>query len=372
MPVKRKTLSTAASKLNSGAKIVHDVFEPPVDTEKESRPTKKTKSSAAGTQKSNTNVIKQKSTGNKVETEDNEKDYGIDMKAEAENNASTNNNFGPTNTCMPATLSFQKKQEDTIKFASWNVSGLTAAMKKGFETYMDAEDADILCLQETKVKGPLEISSITDRYPHRWWAIGDKKGHGGVAVFSKLEPISVTFGVATHSDVEYTKSRVITLEFSDFYYVACYIPNSGTKLKNLAARMEWDIAMDKYLRQLDEKKPLIWAGDLNVAHTTIDLARPSTNSKTAGFTAEERADFEKFLNGGAQKFVDTWRHFHQETKGVYTYYSYRYNCRTKGIGWRLDYHVVSERLLDRIILSEIRSECYGASDHVPIVMILKA
>ncbi|CAG8754446.1 9042_t:CDS:2 [Dentiscutata erythropus] len=276
----------------------------------------------------------------------------------------------PLNTKMPEELEFQKPS-GTIKLASWNVSSLRAALKKGYHTYVDAEDADILCLQETKVNEKEFNAVDTKKYKYNWWGFEKKKGYGGIALFSKIEPISVVFGLSTHPDPEITKGRVITLEFETLYYVTAYVPNAGEKLVRLKERETWDEAMKEYLTQLDEKKPVIWAGDMNVAHKEIDLARPATNQKTAGFTKEERTGFDKILNGGKDTFIDTWRHMHPDTTGGYTYYSYRFQCRTKGLGWRLDYHVVSKRLLDRVIESEIRNECYGASDHVPIVLILK-
>ncbi|RIA83008.1 exodeoxyribonuclease III [Glomus cerebriforme] len=271
---------------------------------------------------------------------------------------------------MPESLFFEKR-EGTIKLASWNVSGLKAALKKGFRTYVEAEDADILCLQETKVDKEIDDVVSNKKYKYRWWGFDDKKGYAGTAVFSKIEPITISYGLSTHPNPEVTKGRVITLEFETLYYVACYVPNAGEKLVRLKEKIIWDEAMEKYLRQLDETKPVIWAGDLNVAHKPIDLTRPKTNQKTPGYTPEERADFERILNGGEKKFIDTWRHFHPNTEGYYTYYSYRFQCRSKNIGWRLDYHVVSERILDRVIESEIRSNVYGASDHVPIVMVIK-
>nr|CAG8520028.1 15448_t:CDS:2 [Entrophospora candida]CAG8527862.1 3282_t:CDS:2 [Entrophospora candida] len=278
-----------------------------------------------------------------------------------------------TNLKMPENLKFEPKQPGTVKFVSYNVAGLNASLKKGFKNYIEAEDPDILCLEETKVSKEVDGAIDYKKYQYYWWGINEtKKGHGGISVFSKIKPISSTLGLPTHPNPEITKGNIITLEFPELYYVACYVPNAGSKLVKLDERMGWDAAMEKYLRQLDEKKPVIWAGDLNVSHKEIDLTNPKKNHKTAGFTPEERGNFEKILNGGGdKKFVDTWRHFHPNALGCYTYYSYRYQCRSKNIGWRLDYHVVSERILDRVVESEIRSECYGASDHLPIVMILR-
>ncbi|CAJ0913052.1 7754_t:CDS:2, partial [Entrophospora sp. SA101] len=259
-----------------------------------------------------------------------------------------------TNLKMPENLKFEPKQPGTVKFVSYNVAGLNASLKKGFKNYIEAEDPDILCLEETKVSKEVDGAIDYKKYQYYWWGINEtKKGHGGISVFSKIKPISSTLGLPTHPNPEITKGNIITLEFPELYYVACYVPNAGSKLVKLNERMGWDAAMEKYLRQLDEKKPVIWAGDLNVAHKEIDLTNPDKNHKTAGFTPEERGNFEKILNGGGDnKFVDTWRHFHPNALGCYTYYSYRYQCRSKNIGWRLDYHVVSERILDRVVENE--------------------
>ncbi|KAG9303526.1 hypothetical protein G9A89_018422 [Geosiphon pyriformis] len=260
----------------------------------------------------------------------------------------------PTNKSLPDPLNLPAKSPRTWKLASFNVSGLNAAMKKGLKTYLEAEDADIITLQETKVNEPVNGVVDVGKYICREWAFEEKKGYGGVVVFSKIRPISIKRGLPTHPKPNSTRGRIITLEFSTIYYIAVYVPNAGAKLVRLKERVEWDKAMREYLWQLDQQKPIILAGDLNVAHKEIDLARPKGNHKTPGFTPEERKGFETLLNDGQTKFIDTWRHLNPGITGIYTYYSYKFQCRTKGIGWRLDYHVVSERLLERVVASEIR------------------
>ncbi|CAG8458327.1 12789_t:CDS:10 [Ambispora leptoticha] len=350
----------------------NDVFAVPMsDHEESTRPTKKPKKSKGSEQQPSEEKGKQKEIEVK-EPADKKPATRKASKTKKDNEEPTvTSNTIPNNTTMPKQLVFPAKPEGTVKFVSWNVSGLKASLKKGFKFYVQAEDPDILCLQETKINEPMYDIVDGEKYKCREWGFEDKKGYGGIAIFSKIEPISKTYGLPTHPKPDITKGRIITLEFPTLYYVACYVPNAGEKLVRLKEKIEWDNAMEKYLRELDAKKPVIWAGDLNVAHKEIDLARPESNSKTAGFTREERQDFEKILNGGEDKFIDTWRHFHPDTKGVYTYYSYRFQARVKGIGWRLDYHVVSERLLDRVVESEMRSECWGASDHIPLVLLLK-
>jgi AP endonuclease-1 len=234
---------------------------------------------------------------------------------------------------------------------------------------VDAERADILCLQETKVNA--ESSNCVDsrEYPHRYWSFEEKKGYGGTAVFSKHKPLAANYGIEGRY-----KGRVIMLEFDLFYLVACYVPNAGEKLVRLGERIEFNRVMKAYLRELEGKgKGVIWAGDLNVAHTAKDLARPKTNEKTAGFTPEERADFTDTLgsNLSSPLMIDAWRHLHPDTTGQYSYYSYRFQCRSKGIGWRLDYFVLSASLLKRLRACDIRLECYGASDHLPVACVIE-
>lgn len=257
------------------------------------------------------------------------------------------------------------------------MSGVNASIKKGFESYVDAEDADILIITETKLAEAAELPG-TSRYPHQYWGHDDKKGYAGVAVFSKIRPMRVTYGLPGYppgdAEGKQSRGRLVVLEFPTLYLLACYAVNAGQKLKTLDQKVQWNNAMTPYLRQLDADKPIIWAGDLNVAHREDDLRRPKQNHKTAGFAPEEREAFEEQLNpsdGKHQPLYDTYRHFYPDRKGQYSYYSFRFECRRKQIGWRVDYFVASERLKDRITSSEIRSEVYGASDHVPIVLEIK-
>ncbi|KAL1917999.1 uncharacterized protein VTP21DRAFT_3265 [Calcarisporiella thermophila] len=297
----------------------------------------------------------------------------------------------PNNKSLPDSLNFPPPTPETIKIASWNVASLNAALKKGFWKYVDAEDPDILCLQETKVNMPMR-QAFYERYRHQWWAIEQKKGYSGTAVFSKHKPLSSTIGIP---NIESSRGRVITLEFNTLYLVACYVPNAGEGLKNLEARKKWDNQLLAYVRELEEKKPVVWCGDLNVAHSPLDIARPQQNrNKSAGFSDEEREGFCRFLSvpfdpagpmpsktlpekdasppiPESQLMVDTYRHLHPQASGHYTYFSYRFRCREKGVGWRLDYFVVSKSILDRVVASEIRHDCYGASDHIPIILVLK-
>lgn len=209
-------------------------------------------------------------------------------------------------------------------------------------------------------------------YPFSWWGFEkEKKGYAGVAIFSKITPINVTAGLPTHPAPDVTKGRVVTLEFPTCFVVGCYVPNAGQGLVRLSERMVWDVAMKSWLKQLQEKgKQIIWTGDLNVCHKAIDLRNPDTNTKSAGFTKEERAGFDAILKEIGM--VDTFRKIHGEDAiGMYSYYSYRFQCRVKGIGWRLDYFVTDEEMAKRVEQSVIREECYGASDHLPVVLVVK-
>ncbi|KAF9586432.1 hypothetical protein BGW38_005041 [Lunasporangiospora selenospora] len=280
-----------------------------------------------------------------------------------------------TNTSMPTSLNLPEAPEGCIKITSWNVSGLNASLKKGFKTYINAEDADVICLQEHKVNQPLLNLVDPKVYPFSWWGFEqDKKGYAGVAMFSKTKPISVTAGLPTHPNPEITKGRVVTLEYPTSYLIGCYVPNAGQGLVRLKERMIWDVAMNEWLLQLKEKgKHIIWTGDLNVCHKPIDLRNPATNAKSAGFTKEERDGFSKILKD--VDLVDTFREIQGEDEsagGQYSYFSYRFQCRVKGIGWRLDYFVTDKEMMEkRVVESTIREECYGASDHVPIVLVVR-
>jgi len=261
------------------------------------------------------------------------------------------------------------KQANEWKIVSWNVAGFNAIMKKGFSKYLSQENPDIICLNETKIK-----SLPSDHFAgyHAYFNGADKAGYSGVGLITKIKPISVTMGIGVKEHD--TEGRVITAEFPLFYLVASYIPNSGAKgddgwPKDLAYRMEWDQAFQTFLTNLDNTKPIVWCGDLNVAHNEIDLAHPSGNKKTAGFTPKERESFDKFLKLG---FVDVHRSFHPGKKGLYTFWSYRSKgAREKNIGWRLDYFVVSQRLLPSVSQSYNRVSVPG-SDHCPICIHIKS
>ncbi|KAF9897243.1 hypothetical protein BX616_005931 [Lobosporangium transversale] len=281
------------------------------------------------------------------------------------------------NTTMPSSLVLPKAPEGCIKIVSWNVAGLNASLKKGFKTYIKAEDADVICLQEHKVNQPLMNLVDPKVYPFSWWGFEkDKKGYAGVVMFSKTTPISVTAGLPTHPDPDSTKGRIVTLEYPTCYLLGCYVPNAGAALVRLKERMVWDVAVKEWLQQLKAKndgKHIIWSGDLNVCHKPIDLRNPSTNTMSAGFTKEEREGFSKILDEVG--LVDTFREFQgegEDAAGQYTYFSYRFQCRVKGIGWRLDYFVTDKEMFkERVVDSLIREECYGASDHLPIVLVVK-
>ncbi|KAJ2001192.1 hypothetical protein H4R26_004257 [Coemansia thaxteri] len=257
------------------------------------------------------------------------------------------------------------------KLVSYNVNSLQAACKKGFKEYLSAENPDVICLQETKANQPMAFLVSKKQYPFQYWHCSKtKKGYAGTAVFSKIEPARVSYGLGA-SGLD-TEGRVITLEFGTFHFVACYVPNAGEKLVRLARRVEWDVRMGEYLTELEATKPVVYAGDLNVAHHEIDLARPDTNRRSAGFTVEERDGFTALLGDGEHSRIDAFRKLHPEALAEgYTYFGYRANCREKSVGWRLDYFVVSRPLMDRVIDVIVRNECYGASDHVPIALYLE-
>jgi len=252
-----------------------------------------------------------------------------------------------------------------LKVSSWNVDGLRACAKKGGGDFLTNESPDILCLQETKVdekKAPEEFK--TKAYPNRYWVAAKKDGYSGVALLSKEKPLNVEYGLGDkeHDD----EGRVITAEFADFYVVTAYVPNAGRKLVTLDKRMDWDPKFRNHVKALDAKKPVIICGDLNVAHKEIDLKNPKTNTRSAGFTQEERDGFSTLLGEG---FVDTFRHFYPDKKETYTFWTYMMNCRAKNVGWRLDYMLVSERLLDNVADCIHRDKVFG-SDHCPITMLL--
>ncbi len=245
-----------------------------------------------------------------------------------------------------------------MKFISWNVNGIRAVMNKGFMDFFNKIDADIFCLQETKLQ-PGQIELELPGY-HQYWNYAEKKGYSGTAVFSKKEPISITYGIgALQHDNE---GRVITLEFEDFYFVTVYTPNSQEELKRLSYRMEWEDDFLKYIKELDDKKPVIYAGDLNVARLDIDLKNPKANRKNAGFTDEEREKIERVLDEG---FIDTFRYFYPEKEEAYSWWSYRFKARERNAGWRIDYFIASVKLKERLKDSKIHSDVMG-SDHCPV------
>jgi len=289
----------------------------------------------------------------------------------------------PTNVVLPTPIALSKAAEGVTRIATWNICGLAAASKKGFKFYVEAEDADVLILTETKTNEVPVDPLLTNRYPHRYWSIASKKGYAGTAVLSKQPALNVSYTLPGHPDPDIVKGRIVTLEFENLWLVATYVPNAGQQLKTLAVKEEWNKHFEKYLRLLDSTKPVVWAGDLNVAPTALDLthAKPNWN-KTPGYTASETEAYARILNppdtavSGSEdpdnqaksgKMVDVWRQRHPDWKH-FTYFSYRFQCRQKGIGWRLDMFVVSEQLVDKVKECEIRSEIYGASDHCPVIL----
>lgn len=245
-----------------------------------------------------------------------------------------------------------------MKMISWNVNGLRAAVGKGFVEYFQSVDADIFSIQETKLQeGQIDLD-ISGYY--QYWNYAEKKGYSGVAVFTKKEPIQVTYGIGM---AEHDKEgRVITLEYDDFYHITMYTPNSQDKNARLDYRMKWENDVLDYLKELDAIKPVILCGDLNVAHQEIDLKNPKANRRNPGFTDEERGKFSRLLENG---FIDTFRYFYPDKTEAYSWWSYRFKARSRNAGWRIDYYVVSERLKDHLKGVEIHSEVMG-SDHCPV------
>ena len=245
-----------------------------------------------------------------------------------------------------------------MKFISWNVNGLRAVAGKGFADIFKELDADFFCLQETKMQqGQLDLEF--DGY-RSYWNYAEKKGYSGTAIYSRHEPVGVTYGIGI--DEHDHEGRVITLEMPGFYLVTCYTPNSQDGLKRLDYRMTWEDAFRGYLMELDKKKPVIVCGDLNVAHQEIDLKNPKTNRKNAGFTDEERDKMTVLLAAG---FTDTWRFFNPDVADVYSWWSYRFKAREKNAGWRIDYFLVSNRLQQQLTDAKIHTAIYG-SDHCPV------
>jgi exodeoxyribonuclease-3 len=245
-----------------------------------------------------------------------------------------------------------------MKLISWNVNGLRACVQKGFLDFFNETDADIFCLQETKLQeGQLNLAL---KGYNQYWNYAEKKGYSGTAVFSKAKPLNVMYGI--DKDEHNKEGRVITLEFENFFLVNVYTPNSKAELARLDYRMQWEDEFRAHVKALDSKKPVILCGDLNVAHKEIDLKNPKPNMKNAGFTMDERNKFTVLLENG---FKDTFRYFYPEKEGIYSWWSYRFNARANNAGWRIDYFCVSERIQDRLSGAEIHCEILG-SDHCPV------
>ena len=263
------------------------------------------------------------------------------------------------NRIAPGKIRAMQEWRIAMKLVSWNVNGLRACLQKGFLESFDRLDADIFCLQETK----LQEGQISLDLPgfHQYWNYAEKKGYSGTAIFTKEEPLSVSLGLGIEEHDH--EGRVITLEFERFYMVTVYTPNAQEGLKRLDYRMKWEDDFLRYLKNLENKKPVVVCGDMNVAHKEIDLKNPKTNRKNAGFTDEERAKFTALLNAG---FTDTFRHFYPDTEGAYSWWSYRFKAREKNAGWRIDYFVVSDSLKDSLKDACIYKDIMG-SDHCPVL-----
>lgn len=246
---------------------------------------------------------------------------------------------------------------------SWNVNGIRACVTKGFLDFFKEVDADIFCIQESK----LQAGQIDLELPgyEQYWNYAEKKGYSGTAIFTKETPLSVSYGLGIPEHDK--EGRVITLEFPNYYVITCYTPNSKSELTRLSYRMEWEDAFRSYLKELEKKKPIIACGDLNVAHSDIDLKNPKTNHKNAGFTDEERNKFTQLLDAG---FVDTYRYFYPEQTGIYSWWSYRFRAREKNAGWRIDYFLTSDCLKEHLVSATIHTQVLG-SDHCPVELCLE-
>ena len=249
-----------------------------------------------------------------------------------------------------------------LKLISWNVNGLRACCDKGFRESFERLDADFFCLQETKMQaGQLDLQFVGYQ---SYWNYAEKKGYSGTAIFTRHQPLSVAYGIGVEEHDH--EGRVITLEMEQFYLITVYVPNSQDELRRLAYRMTWEDAFLSYLKKLEEKKPVVVCGDLNVAHQEIDLKNPKSNRKNAGFTDEERAKFTTWLNAG---FTDTFRYFYPDQKEIYSWWSYRFKAREKNAGWRIDYFVTSASLNDKLVDAKIHTDVFG-SDHCPVELTL--
>ncbi len=250
-----------------------------------------------------------------------------------------------------------------MKLISWNVNGLRACVQKGFLDFFKEIDADIFCIQESKLQeGQIDLE--LEGY-HQYWNYAQKKGYSGTAVFTKEEPMNVICGMGIEEHDK--EGRMITLEYPKFYMVTVYTPNSQNELKRLSYRMQWETDFLAYLKELEKKKPVIFCGDMNVAHQEIDLKNPKNNRKNAGFTDEERQKFTELMKAG---FMDTFRYFYPEQEGVYSWWSYRFRAREKNAGWRIDYFCVSESLKEKLIDAKIHTEVFG-SDHCPVELTVE-
>lgn len=254
------------------------------------------------------------------------------------------------------------------KFISWNVNGLRAAIKKGFRDFLETSQPDVLCLQETKISDDLVKDFSFDGYPYTYWNCAEKKGYSGTAILCKQEPLSVKYGLGIEKHDK--EGRVVTAEFDSYYLVTVYTPNSQNHDENKRPRrldyrtQEWDVDFLAYVKELEAEKPVVFCGDLNVAHTEIDLANPKTNKRNAGFTNEERARFDAIVEAG---FTDTFRHLYPDATQRYSWWSYRAGARKRNIGWRIDYFCVSEALRDHISSVDILDQVEG-SDHCPVTL----
>lgn len=249
------------------------------------------------------------------------------------------------------------------KLISWNVNGLRACVGKGFTEFLTESGADIFCIQESKLQEG-QIDLPLEGY-HQYWNYAKKKGYSGTAIFTKEEPLSVSYGVGMEEHDN--EGRVITAEYPEYYVVTCYTPNSQDGLARLPYRMQWEDDFLAYLKGLEEKKPVVFCGDLNVAHEEIDLKNPKSNRKNAGFSDEERAKFSALLKAG---FIDTFRYFYPDQAEIYSWWSYRFKAREKNAGWRIDYFCVSECLKDKLVSAQIHTGIFG-SDHCPVELVLR-
>ena len=245
-----------------------------------------------------------------------------------------------------------------MKLISWNVNGIRACVQKGFLDFFKEVDADMFCIQESKVQGG-QIELALEGY-HQYWNYAEKKGYSGTSIFTKVEPMNVSYGIGIEEHDN--EGRVITLEFENFYLVTVYTPNSKSELERLDYRMVWEDEFRKYLKNLDKNKSVIVCGDLNVAHKEIDLKNPKNNRRNAGFTDEERSKFTELLDSG---FIDTFRNFYPDLEGTYSWWSYRFKAREKNAGWRIDYFCTAERIKDNLVSAKIHTEVLG-SDHCPV------